>query len=415
MISIFFLLLLGCEEGTPEILGEDKILNFSTKTRNVYGEYWTLKQPVATHTVLNLYVKDWDIQSKGFDDPEAQKSEYAPFLERYETEDFQEVEAQMKRENFVFTTPLQVISTETTQASEHHLGSVDVVSSEEGTFVVEASGVDVDKIRVEFAKPVYWGLGAAAQDFWGRYIERPHHRKVCIYGTGTVDLLYGLYDSQDRHLFGTVPQLKLSVDQESIDAQHLGGVVSIDVKEGFERAQLQLVPKNVFEEPLYEPLPSVELCSADDSFVTGISIFGWMSEEVTTEFQELSEGDLRAATEGFKNTKRRSSQRKFLKQTVKNKGHAVAGFMPDVTTKLPTFNVPITVTPVGGMVARIEDIAQSIDTMELFIKHSKSSLTVPSGTPVIVSFPHNKDHVVSLSAAGHQKEIAFLKGQPSDP
>ena len=417
MTSVLIFAFFACEESTPDLPGESNTLNFSTTTKNMYGEYWNLEKPVATHTVLNLHVKNWIIQSKEFEDPDEKKAAYAPFLERYGVQDFQKVHAKMERENFVFVTPLQVISTESTQASEEHLGSIDVISSKEGTFSIMAAttGADVDTVQVEFAAPAYWGLGAAAQGFWGENIKRPHHRKVCIYGTGTVKFLYGLYDSQDRNLFGTVPQIQFSVEHESVEHYHQDGVLSIEIKEGFDQAQLKLEPRNVFGEALYEALPPVELCSADDSFVTGISTSAWTSEEMSTEFQELSDSDLQAAAEGLKLTKRRSPQRRFLKQVVKNKGHAVTGFMPELTTTVPTFNVPVTVAPVGGMVAKIEDIMQSSDTMALFVKHSQPSLTVPSGTPLIISFPHNKEHVVSLSSAGHQKDMVIPHSQPSKP
>ena len=59
------------------------------------------------------------------------------------------------------------------------------------------------------------------------------------------------------------------------------------------------------------------------------------------------------------------------------------------------------------MINAEEYMASNSDDFGSFLLNSSPSITVPTGTPVLLLYPHNNEHKVTLKAVGHQKEIVI--------
>ena len=409
MRYLLILSLLSCEESSPNISGEKGILTFSTKTQNNFGEYWTPSHLVATHSLFNLYVKGWEVENQAFDSTEKQKASYKPFLERYEVQDFDSVKHKMKYETFTFETDVPIVATETTQASTDHRGSIDLLSKQVGTFSIKAHGLDSDNIHVEFAEAAYWKAGPARKSLiYNNYIQSEYHQRICIYGTGSVDLFYGMFDKKERFLFGRFPQILFSTTSESISLDQTEDLFTINVNEKLtEDIKIDLTVQDVFGETVISELPSVQICPAGKDFVTGFSMTGILSEKVEMDFNHLSEKELQKYTTSMKEAKRKSPLRNFLKDAKKNKGVAWTSIIPEINSEIPTLNVPITIEPQGGLVFKAEDVItySSKDELLAIKKHGQPSLTVISGTPVFIVYPHEQEYKISLKSMGYQEQL----------
>ena len=411
MRYLFILSLLSCEEAPPNISGERGVLTFSTKTQNDFGDYWTPQSLVATHSHVNLFVKGWEVERQEFDSSKERNAAYETFFEHYDDQDFNSVKNKMKIENFTFKADVPIIATETTLASAEHRGSIRLLSRRVGKFSIEANGFYGDSIQVEFSDPAYWKVGIARKSLISdNYMTAKYHPKFCFHGTGTVDLLYATYDQKDSVLFGQFPQVKFSTTSESIDVEHKDNIFTIHVRENItEDVKMDLMVQDAFGNTVISELPSVQICPARDGFIKGFSIQSLFSEEVEVEFNHFSEKELQEYKQSIKQTKRKSPLWKFLKEAKKNNGVAWTSVIPEINSEISTFNVPITVRPEGGFVIKGEELAtySSRDDLSAIKKLGSPSLTVLSGTPLFIVYPHKQEYKLSLKSVGHQEQIVL--------
>ena len=397
------LMLLGCENSDPTMIGENNTLIFSTTTNNIDQTPWQMNEPIATKSQFDILISSWVLFTH--DDP----SGFTEFATHYNTEDIDAIKHLLLQEEFLFSSPLTILQTATNQSSKTHRGSATFTAANEGIYTITATGIKTDVIKVEIADPIRWKVFPYfGLEWWNGFklwdspISLEALSSFCVYPNASMRFYPQLFDAQNRKLSGQIPDIEISADNKEINVRTTSNMFELVTTDITSDAHLHFTAKNVYGESLYS-FPDIDVCVAKNTDIQDVDIKILHETIENIDAYKINEDTLPQTKEA----------KRLAKQYAKANNVRYVLITPVIKSDKKIPNLPIDISVHGGIVMDVNMFGKTPNPFKDPDIHS--TVTTNPDLPLLIIFPNNKEIHLTIKAVGIVKKQTIPKFIPDTP
>ena len=219
---LFFLTLFACEEKEHTFQGTHKNLIFSSQLRKNKQSHWDGQGSIALHSHVDINVLEttWMKNYRSVQkNPKNQKRFEKKLAQSHNIKNIKEHISILQKKGFQFSTPLPILSTQSTEFSAEHLGSIVVTSTKEGSFPIEVKGLEVDTLSLTFTQPTSWELSPYHQ-FPQSKPKDIFPSSFCIAPESSLPFLLNLYDKDNNALAWNFPNWEIKSSSPELQIEN---------------------------------------------------------------------------------------------------------------------------------------------------------------------------------------------------
>ncbi|MEC7987395.1 MAG: hypothetical protein VX278_19660 [Myxococcota bacterium] len=397
-----FMILLACGEKEQTFQGEKEAIVFQSPLRHNELIRWSGDGEIAVHSHVELRVKEttWMRNYRNLDKEPAKRETFVQELATsHNITNIEETMAFARKKGFEFSSSLPLLSMETTERSSDHLGAAVFTSHKEGSFQVDVTGFEVDRLTLKFVQPQRWELLPPARLFQKKD-EEPLLAAFCVAPDYAFQFLIHLYGKGNFPLAWNVPQWTVQSSSSGISVEAKEQSIVLKAEKDFRKATLQFSALNVFDEPLFPQLPAIEICEANSQQIQELNVA--RSPDVGDFTPSILKAKELADIEQVYKNASQIGEPSFWKKIRKKKQIQTLGYNIQAKGEMPLV-VPITVKVEGGLVVEeslffkgLMEPGGDIKLLERLVV-AKDTAVIPSGGGFVVLSTGDTDYSIDLS------------------